>query len=264
MDTETAEHPLQMIPNLEVVNGALAAERAWPRAPASLNVVDTAPLVAERSRWFSLLEAAQGERPARLLYCLVFKRWFDVAAASLLLLLLAPLFLLIALLIWLGTRGPVIYRQRRIGRHGVPFTIYKFCTMIPERRGAGRPYAGPDRRKAHKTASDPRVTRIGRVLRRSSIDELPQLFNVLRGQMSLIGPRPELPTIVDAYEQWQHQRHLVRPGITGWWQTHGRSDRMMHEHTELDIYYVEHISFGTDIRILLGTLRAVVQRSGAF
>jgi lipopolysaccharide/colanic/teichoic acid biosynthesis glycosyltransferase len=97
-----------------------------------------------------------------------------------------------------------------------------------------------------------------------SLDELPQLFNVLRGEMSLIGPRPELPEIVGMYEPWQHQRHLVLPGITGWWQTHGRSGLMMHEHTELDIYYVENISFAMDVRILLGTVRALTSRSGAF
>jgi lipopolysaccharide/colanic/teichoic acid biosynthesis glycosyltransferase len=136
--------------------------------------------------------------------------------------------------------------------------------MIADRRHTDEPYTGPERRKAHKTATDPRVTRIGGLMRRTSLDELPQLFNVLRGQMSLIGPRPELPEIVSRYEAWQHQRHLVLPGLTGWWQTHGRSGQMMHEHTDLDVYYVEHISFTMDLRILIGTARALVSRDGAF
>jgi len=218
----------------------------------------------QESSWFSLLEATQHQRPVRLMYCFIFKHWLDALIATLLIVILTPLLLLVSLIIWLDTRGAVIYRQRRIGQHGKPFTMYKFRTMIPDRRQTNHSFAGPERRKAHKTASDPRVTLTGKIMRRTSIDELPQLFNVLRGEMSLVGPRPELPEIVSAYETWQHQRHLVRPGITGWWQTHGRSNLMMHDHTDLDIYYVQHISFAMDMRILLGTFRAIVVRSGAF
>ena len=211
-----------------------------------------------------MLEAARYQRVARLTYCFMFKRWFDMLFASVLLIILAPVLLIIACATWLDMRGAIIYRQHRVGRYGQTFTMYKFRTMTPDRRQARDSYTGPDRRKAHKTASDPRVTRTGKLLRRTSLDELPQLFNVLRGEMSIIGPRPELPEIVGKYEPWQHQRHLVLPGLTGWWQTHGRSGFMMHEHTELDIYYVENISFWLDVRILLGTVRALASRAGAF
>jgi lipopolysaccharide/colanic/teichoic acid biosynthesis glycosyltransferase len=116
----------------------------------------------------------------------------------------------------------------------------------------------------HKIKDDPRVTRVGRLIRRTSIDELPQLINVIRGEMSLIGPRPELPQIVRDYEPWMHRRHLVRPGLTGWWQVRGRSDLPMHEHTDLDIYYVEHVSWRLDLRILKQTVRIVVCGLGAY
>jgi lipopolysaccharide/colanic/teichoic acid biosynthesis glycosyltransferase len=136
--------------------------------------------------------------------------------------------------------------------------------MIPDRRRNNLPYDGPERRIRHKSRTDPRVTRLGKLLRSTSIDELPQLVNVLLGDMSLVGPRPELPAIVAGYAPWQHQRHLVRPGITGWWQVRGRSDFPMHEHTELDIYYVAHKSLWFDLRILFETVRTVLVRSGAF
>jgi len=263
MDSEQIDHQMQVLSNLDLVTTTIGADREWPRSLPSVNAIDRASLAPEHA-WLSLLEAAQDQRPSRLIYCLVLKQWLDRLGAALLILLFAPVLLIASLLIWLDTRGAVIYRQRRIGRYSQPFTMYKFRTMIPDRRQTGQPYTGQDRRKVHKTASDPRVTRTGRFLRRTSIDELPQLFNVLRGEMSLVGPRPELAEIVSRYEPWQHQRHLVLPGITGWWQTHGRSDLMMHEHTELDIYYVQNISFVMDARILFRTLRTLVVRSGAF
>lgn len=260
MESERMEYPLQPRPSLTTVGVGYAGESA---VRAVESIARIAPEAKEQA-WFALLEAMQHERPARVLYCFFVKRALDVLLATLLIAVLSPLMLLACLLIWLDTRGAVIYRQRRIGRYGRPFMVYKFRTMIPDRRQTNQRYTGPERRRAHKTAADPRVTRTGRFMRRASIDELPQLFNVLRGQMSLVGPRPELPEIVATYETWQHARHLVLPGITGWWQTNGRSNRMMHENTELDIYYVKHISFILDVRILLGTLRAVAQRSGAF
>ncbi len=200
----------------------------------------------------------------RVLYIAVIKPAFDFAMAVVLVVLLSPLLPVVAVAIRLENRGPVIYRQTRIGRRGEPFTVWKFRTMIPDRRSNNAPYSGPERRMRHKTRTDPRVTHLGKLLRRTSVDELPQLFNVLRGEMSLVGPRPELPDIVARYAPWQHQRHLVRPGITGWWQVRGRSELPMHEHTELDVYYVVHQSPALDLRILAETVRAVVGRSGAF
>jgi lipopolysaccharide/colanic/teichoic acid biosynthesis glycosyltransferase len=219
---------------------------------------------AVSSAWTELLLHAQHVGAGRLVYCCVLKRWIDVALATALLVIVAPVLLIIALAIRIDSRGPALFRQTRIGRGGHPFVIYKLRTM------AARPQAGlvmledNDGQLRHKVKNDPRVTRVGKVLRSTSMDELPQLINVIRGDMSLIGPRPELPEIVQTYEPWQHCRHFVRPGITGWWQIQGRSDRPMHENTELDLVYVENLSFRLDLEIMRRTFRAVAFRRGAF
>lgn len=198
------------------------------------------------------------------LYCRVLKRWLDAVGALCLLVVFSPLLAVIALAIWVTSGRPIIFRQTRIGQYGRPFVVYKFRTMRPDRRRRQQPYHGPERRKRHKTAHDPRVTPVGRFLRRTSLDELPQLINVLRGDMSLVGPRPELPDIVARYEPWQHERHLVRPGLTGWWQVQSRGDQLMHERTDLDVYYVRNQSFRLDLEILIRTIPSLVSRAGAF
>jgi lipopolysaccharide/colanic/teichoic acid biosynthesis glycosyltransferase len=216
--------------------------------------------------WLQTLALSQSQ-PAllrRLTYLQLLKPALDVLVASLLGLLVLPLAVAIVVAIKLSMPGPILYRQTRIGRGGVPFTVYKFRTMVADRRVRAERIPFPDRRVRHKSATDPRVTRLGGLLRRSSLDELPQLLNVLRGEMSLVGPRPELPALVERYADWQHARHLVRPGITGWWQVNGRSARPMHEATELDIEYVERVSLWFDLRILARTARAVLSRHGAF
>ena len=194
------------------------------------------------------------------------KRVFDVVLAALLLLILLPVILLTALAVRLDSRGPVLFRQRRIGCNGVAFEMLKFRTMTRDRRR--RPGSPPEgvgeRRRVHKSPGDPRVTRMGRFLRRSSLDELPQLWNVLKGDMSLIGPRPELVEIVSRYQPWQHRRHAVRPGITGWWQVNRCTDRLMHEATEMDLYYVENQSLKLDLIILFRTVRTVILGIGSF
>jgi lipopolysaccharide/colanic/teichoic acid biosynthesis glycosyltransferase len=194
------------------------------------------------------------------------KRAIDIVAASVLLLLLLPILLVISLAVILDSGTPVLFRQTRVGRGGKPFEMLKFRTMRSDRRrrSAGPPVGMSERRLRHKSIRDPRVTRLGRFLRRACLDELPQLWNVLRGEMSLVGPRPELPSIVDAYQPWQHLRHLVAPGITGWWQINRCEDRLMHESTELDIYYVRHHSVLLDLRILARTLSAVIEGRGAY
>jgi lipopolysaccharide/colanic/teichoic acid biosynthesis glycosyltransferase len=196
----------------------------------------------------------------------VAKRTLDMVVATVLLIALVWVFALIAILVKMSSPGPVFFRQVRIGRHGQPFTMIKLRTMCPERRrrNAGPPDGVPDRRRRHKSRRDPRVTHIGRLLRRSCLDELPQLWNVLRGEMSLVGPRPELPEIVARYEAWQHARHLVTPGITGWWQVNRDRQRLMHEATELDLHYVRNQSLWLDLLILARTLGSVVRGSGAF
>jgi lipopolysaccharide/colanic/teichoic acid biosynthesis glycosyltransferase len=225
---------------------------------------DARAAAAEEAAWLAVLAQAAYLPPGRLLYSLALKRALDLLLASVALAGLLPLLLLVALAVRLEDGGPALFRQVRVGRYGRPFVVYKFRTMRPDRRTAARPFAGPDRRQRHKSPRDPRVTRVGRLLRATSLDELPQLLNVVRGEMSLVGPRPELPEIVVRYAPWQHQRHLVRPGLTGWWQINGRSERPMHEHTELDLYYVAHLSFGLDARILLRTVRVILARTGAF
>ena len=220
----------------------------------------------ERDIALSLVELGVGaDRVATRLYEIV-KRGLDILVATVVLVGLCWLFLLIALAVKLDSGGPVLFRQVRIGRSGKPFAMIKFRTMRPERRcrRAGPPPGIPERRRCHKSRRDPRVTCIGRLLRRTCLDELPQFWNVLTGEMSLVGPRPELPEIVATYEPWQHARHLVTPGITGWWQVNRDPHRLMHEATELDLHYVRHRSLWLDLCILVRTVGAVVGGIGAF
>lgn len=196
----------------------------------------------------------------------LFKRLFDMVASALLLLLLAPLMLGIALLIKLESPGPIFFKQERIGEHGRRFKMIKFRSMYNDADWRWQEVAQRDAngRLLHKSSGDPRVTRIGRKLRRTSLDELPQLINVLRGEMSLVGPRPEMPYIAAEYEPWQWQRFRVPPGITGWWQVNGRSEKPMHLHTEDDLYYIQNYSFWLDLRILLKTISVVLSGHGAY
>lgn len=208
----------------------------------------------------SLRESALTE-PQRVL-----KRLFDIFASATLLLLLAPLMLLIALLIKLDSPGPVFFLQERIGEQGRRFKMIKFRSMYQDAERRWLEVARRDEQGSliHKMEDDPRVTRIGRRLRRTSLDELPQLINVLRGEMSLVGPRPEMPYIAAEYQPWQWQRFRVPPGITGWWQVNGRSDKPMHLHTEDDLYYIQNYSFWLDLRILFKTLIVVWRGQGAY
>ena len=244
-------------------------------AITSSEVVRAAPLKTDATFQFNSLsetwnlQAAEQasqvhSRANHYVYCAYAKRVIDVVAAGVLLVLLTPVLLAAVIWIILDCRANPFFTQRRIGRDGVAFRLLKLRTMdssasvdlvwLIDDRGVRR----------HKVRHDPRVTRPGRFLRRTSIDELPQLVNVLRGEMSLVGPRPELPEIVAGYAPWQHARHAVRPGLTGWWQVSGRSDAPMHEHTELDMFYVERVSPRLDLLIALKTIRVVVKGLGAF
>ena len=196
----------------------------------------------------------------------IVKRTFDLAVTSLGLLLASPLLLVIAAAIKLDSRGPVIYKQQRVGENCRLFWMYKFRTMVvdADRRALEVAQADASGQIIHKRKDDPRVTRIGRFLRRTSLDELPQLFNVLKGDMSLVGPRPELPWLVERYETWQRKRFAVPPGITGWWQVNGRSDKPMHLNTEDDLYYIQNYSLLLDLRILLKTVGVVLRGKGAY
>jgi exopolysaccharide biosynthesis polyprenyl glycosylphosphotransferase len=205
------------------------------------------------------------------------KQVFDTIAVSLGLLILSPLLLAIAVMIKLDSPGPVIYRQQRIGANGRLFTMYKFRTM--------RVGADANLHQAHvtrliqenlsleqvseigqsslKMAGDPRITHVGAFLRKTSLDELPQLINVLRGEMSLVGPRPDVPYAVEVYEEWYKRRFACLPGITGWWQVKGRNRVSYDEMVRMDIYYIEHVSLWLDIKILFFTPWAVISGKGA-
>jgi exopolysaccharide biosynthesis polyprenyl glycosylphosphotransferase len=196
------------------------------------------------------------------------KRGFDLLVGGLALLLAAPAMAAIAVAIKLDSPGPVLFRQRRVGEGGRLFEILKFRTMVVGAEAQETALArdqgqGPPR--FEKQPDDPRVTRVGRFLRRWSLDELPQLFNVLRGDMSLVGPRPELPWLVERYEPWQRKRFAVPQGMTGWWQVHGRSDRGDHRlRVEDDLYYIRNWSIWLDLRLLLMTIGAVIRGEGAY
>jgi exopolysaccharide biosynthesis polyprenyl glycosylphosphotransferase len=194
------------------------------------------------------------------------KRVFDLGCATLLTILLAPLMLIVAILIKLDSDGPVIFRQRRIGENCQAFYLYKFRSMSvdAENRLSEVMTQTQDGHPIHKVKDDPRTTRIGRMLRRTSLDELPQLFNVIKGEMSMVGPRPELPVLVEHYEPWQRKRFAVPPGITGWWQISGRSDRPMHLHVEDDLYYIQNYSLLLDLQILWKTIGVVLRGTGAY
>jgi lipopolysaccharide/colanic/teichoic acid biosynthesis glycosyltransferase len=180
----------------------------------------------------------------------------DIAVAGTVLILLAPALLLIAILIRLDSPGPVLYRQRRVGRGNSAFMLYKLRTMRAGSDPVGVGTVVEER--------DPRVTRIGRLLRRWSIDEVPNLINVLRGEMAIVGPRPTIPSQVELFSPRQRRRHDVRHGMTGWAQINGRVGIEWGERIELDIYYVEHRSLALDLRILGQTLRQVISGAGLY
>jgi len=195
------------------------------------------------------------------------KRAVDVAIAVLTLPFFLIIYLLSAALIKLDTPGPVIYRQKRIGKDGQEFELLKFRTMVDGAERLAEQVAHLSKYKDDtliKVPDDPRMTRVGRFLRRMSIDELPQLINVLRGEMSLVGPRPNIPAEVAQYDAWQRKRLNVLPGMTGLWQVSGRSDVPFDEMCLLDIFYIENWSLGLDIRILLQTIPHVLFGNGAY
>lgn len=196
------------------------------------------------------------------------KRLFDLVVSALLLIVLSPVMLLITLLVKLDTPGPVLFRQRRVGEGGRLFWMVKFRSMVAEaeqeeirllrKTGDGQPLFT-------KTPDDSRITPVGRFLRRTSLDELPQFFNVLKGEMSLVGPRPELPWLVEQYEPWQRKRFAVPQGMTGWWQINGRMQRATpRQRLEDDLFYIRNYSLWLDLRILWKTIKAVIQGEGAY
>lgn len=194
------------------------------------------------------------------------KRLMDLVICIPLLLVATPFMLLIGLLVRLDSPGPAIFRQERIGQHNRRFIMLKFRTMQVNTEKRMKDMAEHTAMKdlAHKRPDNPSITRVGAFLRRTSLDELPQLLNILKGDMSVVGPRPELPWIVERYRAWQYRRLLVPQGLTGWWQVNGRSNRILHLHTQDDIFYVRNYSLWLDIKILLMTVKIVFTGRGAF
>ena len=193
------------------------------------------------------------------------KRTFDVAMTLLLMALTWPLMAVIALAIRRDSPGPAIFRQQRVGENGRLFWMLKFRTMCVDAEARG-PQLGFDEQgnAVYKWPADQRVTRVGRWLRRTSLDEMPQFINVLRGEMSLVGPRPEMLFLVERYDTWQRQRLAVPPGLTGWWQVSGRSNLPMHLNTQFDLYYIRNYSLWLDLKILWKTVWVVVTGQGAY
>jgi exopolysaccharide biosynthesis polyprenyl glycosylphosphotransferase len=194
------------------------------------------------------------------------KRIVDVTAALAALLALSPVLLVLALIVKRDSPGPALFRQARIGKDGRVFGMYKFRSMVvdAEARLAGLNQQNQGAGVLFKMKDDPRVTRCGHWMRKYSLDELPQLWNVVLGDMSMVGPRPPLDREVSGYERHTHRRLLIKPGITGLWQINGRSDLPWDEAVRLDLYYVENWSLAGDLLILWRTFRAVVRPSGAY
>jgi lipopolysaccharide/colanic/teichoic acid biosynthesis glycosyltransferase len=253
----------------------LLSEHAAPPVPARILALHDLGVPVRILPWTPAVRGAgsgAGERYAAPLRPAAarLKRALDLLLAGAAIVPALPVMLIIALIIRRDSPGPALFRQHRIGQHGRLFEMYKFRTMrhAPEQAEAALRAAAPDTPPppgaAYKLPYDPRITRVGRFLRRSSLDELPQLFNVLRGDMSLVGPRPELPGVMGRYAPWQLARLAVPPGMTGWWQVNGRSNHPMHLSTDDDLYYLAHYSLALDLRILVRTVLVVLRGTGAY
>ncbi|MEO7719191.1 MAG: sugar transferase [Capsulimonas sp.] len=213
-----------------------------------------------------IVTAAGVRRPVVVMIDEFLRRTIDLTLCTLSLILLFPLFLALAIAIKMDSPGPVLFIQKRVGKDGVEFPFFKFRSMYidsEERRAAllvDNEATGP----LFKMKQDPRITKVGRLIRRSSIDELPQLLNVLRGEMTLVGPRPALPVEVATYSDKERQRLVVTPGLTGLWQVSGRSDLSFEQAIHLDLEYIRRRSVLLDVEIMAKTIPAVVAGRGAY
>ncbi|SDS41451.1 sugar transferase [Opitutus sp. GAS368] len=238
-------------PNLMMIERrCLAAASPWGRAVLALHVA------LERRLWRVLMAGDE-----------LGKRAFDAAASCAALVLISPLWALIALLIKLEDGGPVIFAQTRVGKHGREFKMYKFRSMRPDAEQRLRELLAKNQHRdgvTFKIKDDPRITRVGRWLRKFSFDELPQFYNVLIGDMSIVGPRPPVPREVALYSLADRRRLAIKPGITCIWQISGRAQIDFHGQVELDVRYIETRTFWSDLRIILKTVPAVLSGTGAY
>jgi lipopolysaccharide/colanic/teichoic acid biosynthesis glycosyltransferase len=199
------------------------------------------------------------------IYDRFFKRCIDLIGSIVCLLILLPVIAGVALAVRLMLGPNIFFCQERVGRNGKSFRMIKFRSMMHDRRSDRADesgYNGSDRRHTHKSLNDPRHTPVGRFIRKWSLDELPQLFNVVKGDMSLVGPRPELVRVAQAHNIIDHPRHLVRPGITGLWQVSPERSSLLHENVHIDVDYVQRVTFVGDIKIMLRTVGAVLRARG--
>lgn len=194
------------------------------------------------------------------------KRVFDLLVGLAVAVLMIPIIPVIALMIKLDSPGPIFFRQKRVGKNGKIFDFYKFRSMYDRAESRKKEVESLNEKDGpiFKIRSDPRITPVGKFLRRSSFDEIPQIFNVLKGDMSIVGPRPHLPSEVEQYQPWHRRRLEVSPGITCFWQISGRSQVSFNEWMRLDMEYLKHRSFKTDLMIFLKTIPAVMARKGAY
>jgi lipopolysaccharide/colanic/teichoic acid biosynthesis glycosyltransferase len=204
------------------------------------------------------IESHEREHRGDSAYVRWVKPTVDRILGLILLVVTAPVIAVAAALMRRRIGSPALFVQERVGRDGRTFLLYKLRTMTADRRTSVEPYQGQDRRTTHKSPTDPRIDPVGSRLRALRIDEFPQFWNVVKGDMSLVGPRPELVEIVAGYEDWQHQRHTVKPGLTGLWQVSHTNGSPMHECTELDLAYVDDMTFIKDLKILARTPLAML------
>lgn len=229
---------------------------------AALGEVSQVDLTGPNPTFSPLLDAAKIYALPAPPYVRWVKPTFDRVLGVVALTLALPLIALIGVVVWVAMDSPVFLAQDRVGLRGRVFRLWKFRTMAPDRRTTQLEWLGENRRRTHKSADDPRITTLGRWLRATRLDELPQLVNVVAGDLSLVGPRPEMVAIVAQYEAWQHRRHAVKPGVTGLWQISDQGDKLLRDCTEMELAYLDQVSFLTDMKILLKTIPAMIKRRG--
>lgn len=215
---------------------------------------------------YNISKKINGEISMSLKIYSLFKRIFDVVSSTLLLIILSPLFLILIILVKLDSKGPVFFGHKRIGYKGETISVYKFRSMVQNAEEVLRNFT-PEQKvefeKNFKLDDDPRVTKIGAFLRKTSLDELPQLINIIKGDMSVVGPRPIVQKEVVKYGKYADKLFSVKPGLTGFWQANGRSDTTYDERVQMDMYYIDNRSTLLDIKILFKTVIAVIRKEGA-
>lgn len=219
-------------------------------------------------------EATMIESKEKVHFCirkkiyLVIKRIFDIVVSGFCLIILLPIFLFICILIKLDSKGKVFYKHKRIGKHGEYIYLYKFRSMYSDSKERleellKNPQIRKEWEENYKLEHDPRITKVGNILRKTSLDELPQLLNILKGDMSLVGPRPVIDEEIEKYGLYKNKFLSVTPGLTGWWACNGRSCTSYEKRMELELYYIENCSILLDIKCILKTIIAVIKRNGA-